>query len=62
VQCGERDCGYLPRSYQRCLAILDERIAVDPASAEQTTRTQVNVLKQAVRELSCPVMYADVSC
>ncbi len=61
VQCGERDCGYLPRSYQRCLAILDERIAVDPASAEQTTRTQVKVLKQAVRELSCPVMYADVS-
>ncbi len=62
VQVDERDSGYLAHCYQRCLAILDERIAIDPETTEQTTRTQVNILKKAVRELSCPVTYADVSC
>jgi hypothetical protein len=61
VQCGERDYGYLPRSYQRCLALLDERIAVDPEAAEQASRTQMLLLKKAVRELSCLLAYADVS-
>lgn len=61
VQCGEYDCGYLARSYQRGLALLDERIAVDPEAAEQTTRTQMHLLKKAVRELARPIIYADVS-
>lgn len=62
VQCGEYDYGYLARSYQRGLALLEERIAVDPEAAEQTTRTQMNVLKKAVRELTRPIIQANVSC
>jgi hypothetical protein len=62
VQCGEYDCGYLARSYQRCLALLEERIAIDPEAKEQTTRTQMNVLRKAVRELARPIIYANVSC
>lgn len=59
VQHGERDYGYLARSYRRCFALLDERMMVDPAVTEQTTRTQVSMLKEAVRALASPVLYIE---
>lgn len=59
VQHGERDYGYLIRCYRRCCTMLNERMTLDPEVAEQTIKTQVSMLKEAVRELSYPIMYSE---
>jgi transcriptional regulator with XRE-family HTH domain len=59
VQSGERDYGYLAHSYRRCFNMLDERMAVAPEVTEQTTRTLVNMLKEAVYQFSYPLLYME---
>ncbi len=59
VGCGERDNGYVARSYRRCFDILDERMEMAPELTEQTTRTLMSLLKEAVGQLSQPVLYTE---
>ncbi|HJT58649.1 MAG TPA: helix-turn-helix transcriptional regulator [Ktedonobacteraceae bacterium] len=50
----EGDPGYLIRMYQRCVAILEDRIEVAPNLYEETTHVLLSLLKKALYELQFP--------
>ncbi len=42
----DRDASYLVRSYQRCIALMEERLKVAPFEAEETHRAMLALFKQ----------------
>ncbi|HZU66505.1 MAG TPA: helix-turn-helix transcriptional regulator [Ktedonobacteraceae bacterium] len=50
----EGDPGYLVRMYQRCVALLEERIETAPDLYEETTNTLLALLKNALYQLQFP--------
>ncbi len=53
----EYDLSYLTRSYQRCIAILEERIHVAPAMVEETYQIMLAILKDGLSYLQYPTRF-----
>ena len=47
----DRDASYLVRSYQRCIALMEERLKVAPFEAEETHRSMLALFKQGFTRL-----------